>query len=473
MFTNTNTILAVDSYKASHFLAFPQEAAFMHYYIESRGGAFDRTLWFGPQAMAKTYLSKPITRADIDEAEDYFVPHGLPFNKAGWLHILNKHGGNLPLVIRALPEGVVVPTHTALMTVQNTDPAVPWLAGYAETLMLRAVWYPTTVATVSWHGKKIIRRWLAKTGGDPALADFMLHDFGARGASSGETAMLGGMAHLVNFKGTDTVEALVGARRLYGEPMAGFSIPAAEHSVITSWGREREVDAYRAMLRAAGAGMVAVVSDSYDLMHAVTELWGGSLKEEVLARGGRTIIRPDSGYPPAIVLETVQRLDAAFGHSVNEKGFKVLHPAVRVIQGDGIDLDMIDLILKTLAEAGYAAENLAFGMGGALLQKVNRDTLRFAEKASAMADREGNWRGFNKSPATDPTKASKAGRLAVIHEGGRWETVPLDGNGYRDQLIPFWRDGQMLRETTFGQVRERAAAALEAALAEPATALAA
>lgn len=469
MWTN-NIILATDSYKASHFGVFPPQTQRLHYYIESRGGLFPRTVAFGLQAFLKTYLTQPITRANIEEGAEFFAEHGEPFNREGWQHILDKHGGYLPLEIRGVAEGTVLPTHRALVTVENTDPAAFWLPGYIETALLRGVWYPTTVATLSWHAKQVIRGFLDKTSDEAEMAIlFALHDFGARGVSSSESAALGGMAHLVNFRGSDTVEGILAARRFYGERMAGFSIPAAEHSTVTSWGKEREVEAYRAHIKAWSKThkMFAVVSDSYDLWNAIQNVWGGTLKEEVLASGGRLVVRPDSGHPPTVVLRAVRMLDAIFGSKVNSKGFRVLHPSVRVIQGDGINLDSIREILTVLTEAGYSAENVAFGMGGALLQGVNRDTLKFAMKGSAVQI-EGEWTGFNKAPVDDPGKASKIGRRALISEGHGYEDVPLDGNHWRNLLQTRFRDGRLFNETTYAEVRGRANAAFTAPVLEAA-----
>lgn len=211
----------------------------------------------------------------------------------------------------------------------------------------------------------MIARHLERSG-DVAGLPFKLHDFGARGVSSLESALIGGMAHLVNFQGTDTMSALLGARTYYAEPMAGFSIPAAEHSTITAWGREGEAEAYRNMLRqfARPGSLVAVVSDSYDLEHAVTALWGRELRQAVIDSGATVVIRPDSGEPTAIVLRTVQALDAAYGSDVNAKGFKLLRH-VRVIQGDGITRESIQSIRAALQAHGCSADNVAFDQGGA------------------------------------------------------------------------------------------------------------
>ena len=454
----TNLILNTDSYKASHFLQYPAETEVVSSYIESRGGEFPQTLFFGLQAFIKEYLLKPVTTADIDEAEALFAAHGVPFFRQGWEQIVQQHGGFLPIEIQALPEGMVVPTGNALVQIRNTDPQAFWLTSYLETALLRAVWYPTTVATLSWQVKQSIRQSLENTCDNPvAELPFKLHDFGARGVSSHESAALGGMAHLVNFMGGDTVVALLAARKYYGADMAGFSIPAAEHSTITAWGCEGEADAYANMLQQFGqAGkLLAVVSDSYDIYHAVSEIWGRQLRAQVENSGATVVIRPDSGVPEDIVPEVLERLYAAFGGHVNSKGYKVLSDCVRVIQGDGVDVDSIGVILQRIQQAGFSTENVAFGMGGGLLQKVNRDTLRFAMKASAMQI-NGAWRDVYKQPVTDSGKHSKRGRLAVIRDAGVLKTIREDALSWESNLLrPVFRNGELLVDDGFNVIRTR------------------
>lgn len=467
-----NLLLNTDSYKASHWLQYPSGADATFFYVESRGGVYDRTVFFGLQSILKQYLSKPIDHADIDQAREVFAAHGEPFNEAGWRDIVDRLGGHLPLRIRAVPEGTIVPTHQALVTIESTDPAAYWVPSYLETLLLR-LWYPVTVATISWHAKQTIRQFLERTSDDPeGQLPFKLHDFGARGVSSTESAALGGMAHLVNFLGTDTVSGLLAARAYYGEAMAGFSIPAAEHSTITSWGRDREVDAYRNMLaRFAQPGrIVAVVSDSYDIFHAIREHWGKTLRQEVIDSGATLVVRPDSGDPVDIVNQCVVLLDEAFGHTVNGKGYKVLNH-VRVIQGDGINPVSIRAILERVTSYGYATDNLAFGMGGALLQQMNRDTQKFALKCSA-ARVDGEWIDVYKDPVTDKGKQSKRGRMTLMRhrEYGYFKTVPLPDEGdtplqgaapigFDDAMVTVWEDGRLLEDWSFAQVRARADAA--------------
>ncbi|MBO0612165.1 nicotinate phosphoribosyltransferase [Thiothrix fructosivorans] len=454
----TNLILNTDSYKASHFLQYPAGTQVVSSYIESRGGQFPQTLFFGLQAFIKEYLLKPVTTADIDEAEALFAAHGVPFFRQGWEQIVQQYGGFLPIEIQALPEGMVAPTGNALVQIRNTDPQAFWLTSYLETALLRAVWYPTTVATLSWQVKQSIRQSLENTCDNPvAELPFKLHDFGARGVSSHESAALGGMAHLVNFMGGDTVVALLAARKYYGADMAGFSIPAAEHSTITAWGRAGEADAYANMLQQFGqAGkLLAVVSDSYDIYHAVSEIWGRQLRAQVENSGATVVIRPDSGVPEDIVPEVLERLYAAFGGHVNSKGYKVLSDCVRVIQGDGVDVDSIGVILQRIQQAGFSTENVAFGMGGGLLQKVNRDTLRFAMKASAMQI-NGAWRDVYKQPVTDSGKHSKRGRLAVIRDAGVLKTIREDALSWESNLLrPVFRNGELLVDDGFDVIRTR------------------
>jgi len=455
-----NILLNTDSYKASMFKQYPVGTTGVYSYIESRGGDYDTTLFFGLQAFIKEYLLEPITQTDIDVAGEILEAHGEPFNREGWEYILSEHGGFLPLVIRAVPEGTVVPVKNVLATIENTDPKCFWLTTYLETALLRAVWYPTTVATQSKSIKNCIAGFLERTGDINGIG-FKLHDFGARGVSSLESAGLGGAAHLVNFMGTDTISGLLAAKSYYGAGIAGFSIPAAEHSTITSWGRDKEVEAYRNMLQQFGrtGTILAVVSDSYDVFNAAEKLWGEELKDEIIKSGATVVIRPDSGDPEAVCVRLVQILAKKFGYTTNDKGFKVLNN-VRLIQGDGVNERVIRNILGHFSVLGFSADNIAFGMGGALLQGINRDTQKFAMKCSAVrVDYE--WRDVQKDPITDSGKKSKAGRVTLWKSGGEYASgiKPPVGwtdkgyGGWSEALVTVYRDGQLISEYTFDEVR--------------------
>lgn len=450
-----NMLLDTDSYKASHYLQYPPNTTKVFSYLESRGGRYTTTVFFGLQYILMEYLSKPITEEMVTEAATFFAAHGEPFNTDGWMYIVQKHKGKLPLKIRAVPEGLIVPTSNVLMTVENTDPACFWLTSYVETLLMR-VWYPITVATQSWHCKQVIKSFLDATSDNAdAQIPFKLHDFGARGVSSCESSAIGGAAHLVNFMGSDTVMGVRLANEYYGSQMAAFSIPAAEHSTITTYGKENEVEAYRNMLRqfAKPGSLVAVVSDSYDLYNAVDNIWGKELRDEVVKSGATLVVRPDSGDPATVVLKTLQLLDKNFGSAMNTKGYKVLNH-VRVIQGDGINEESIREILKTATEAGYSADNIAFGMGGALLQQVNRDTQRFAYKASVVTV-DGKVREVFKSPATDPGKASKKGYLDLVTRisDGKFETVNHK-EAFNSIMKTVFLNGEVTQKYTLAQIRE-------------------
>ena len=455
---NKNIILNVDSYKTSHYLQYPPNTEIVSSYIESRGGDYDRSVFFGLQMFIKEYLTQPITAENIEEADDILTAHGVPFNREGWAYILNTHHGYLPIEIQAIPEGTVLPVSNVLVQAQNTDPHCAWLTSYLETALLRAVWYPTTVATRSNVCRQIIQEALEQTADSLDGLDFKLHDFGARGVSSMESAAIGGAAHLLNFMGTDTLSGVMALRRNYNADMPGFSIPAAEHSTITCWGQANEGSAYANMLKqfTGPNKVVAVVSDSYDLFNAIDHLWGDTLREQVINNGGTVVIRPDSGNPIEIVCETIQRLMNKFGYRNNSKGFQVLPDYVRVIQGDGVSPDMIAEILAVMKTNQLSADNIAFGMGGELLQNINRDTLQFAMKASAIRI-NGQWRDVYKDPVTDTGKRSKRGRLALVTDSKNgYQTIRESVLGNRDNLLDVvFHNGKLMRDEDFEHIRKR------------------
>ena len=448
-------ILNADSYKLSMFKQYPPGTKYVYDYVESRGGEYDRTVFFGLQAYIKQNLLSPITQEDIDFAAEFLKQHGEPFDREMWQHILDEHRGYLPLRIRAVPEGSVVGIKNVLLTVENTDPKCFALTTHIETSLLRGVWYPTTVATRSRAIKDIILQYLNDTG-TPELIDYKLHDFGARGVSSFDSAGLGGSAHLVNFSGTDTITGILYAQKYYNAGVCGHSIPAAEHSTITSWGRNNEKAAYQNMLNqyAKPGAFVAVVSDSYDVYNACENIWGGDLKQQIIDSGATLVVRPDSGDPEEVVTRVVEILDKKFGHTVNSKGYKVLN-YVRVIQGDGVCETAIRSILGHLKVKGYSADNIAFGMGGQLLQALDRDTQRFAMKCSAAFINE-TWIDVQKDPVTDSGKRSKKGRVTLYKtEAGDFYS-DLEKDGVEDALVTVYENGNLLVDYSFDEVRRTA-----------------
>ncbi|UNA01776.1 nicotinamide phosphoribosyl transferase [Vibrio phage PVA8] len=418
---NQNIAIATDSYKVSHWSQFPRGLEYSQYYVESRGGKFDKIMVDGMAYMCRI-LEKGVSMNDVKRAKRLFKKHfgSEVFNDKGWDIIVNELKGKLPIKIRAVKEGTVVPVKHPILTIENTDPRFGWLPGYLETFILRALWYPTTVATISFEVKKIIRQFMKKTVDDERIAEqepFKLHDFGSRGVSSGESAAIGGSAHLKNFLGTDTVEALVAVEELYAEDVedfiAGFSIPAREHSTTTIYKEVGEDQAFLNSIEQWGAALYACVMDSYDYEAAMNRVSTGRFKELIISKGGTFVARPDSGVPVDVVMKGLEILGKNVGYTINSKGYKVLHPSYRIIQGDGVNIEEIRRILSYMESKGWSAENIAFGMGGGLLQQLDRDTQRFAMKMSA-AIINGEYVSVFKMPKTDPTKASKAGFLDLI-----------------------------------------------------------
>lgn len=462
-----NPILMTDSYKLAHWMQYPPKTDGVYSYFEARTGAkYNHTLFFGLQYLLQEYLAGQVfDEYDMDDAERLITAHlgdAKLFNRAGWQHILDQHNGYLPLRIKAVPEGLVVPTNNVLMTVENTDPEVPWLTNYVETLLTH-VWYPSTVATVSWHVKQDIKRYLKMTSSEGAIPDFMLHDFGYRGATGEEAAAIGGLAHLVNFKGTDTLAAMQLAVEHYGADYSdlAFSVPATEHSVMTAEGRDGELDVLDRLIDTYPTGILSVVADSYNIYDFVKAVCARS--DVIKARDGVLVVRPDSTTdrhptPQGLTEWIVNELAHSFGSTVVRgdewQDFRTLDPHVRVLWGDGIGPEGIEAILHTLKVGGWSAENMVFGMGGGLLQKVNRDTQRFAFKSSAQKLAGEPWRDIRKEPL-DASKTSKGGRLQLINNGGTLQTVR--DQGLPDDLLQtVFENGEVVAPTTLAEVRERA-----------------
>ena len=448
------TALLSDSYKYSHYMQYPPKTEKVYSYFESRGGEFIDIIPMGIQYNIKRYLAgKVITPERIHRMNKLIDGHMGPgtFNKKGFDRLYEKHGGYLPIRIYALPEGTVAGVRQPLMAVENTDPEFFWLTNFLETLLVQ-IWYPTTVASNSFRSRKLIKKFLEDTstleGEDfDTCLNFRLHDFGQRGVSSMETAGIGGMANLLSFLGTDTVAAMIFAQDWYNEDdnyIAGFSIPASEHSTMTSWGKENEIEAFRNMLdKHKDYPLIACVSDSYDIRDAVDNKWGKILKDEILERLGTLVIRPDSGDPVFTTEYIAKSLWNNFGGTVNDKGYKVLDASVRIIQGDGIDFEMIGKILNNFKKLKFSAENIAFGSGGGLLQKWDRDTAKFAFKCSEIVV-DGETRDVRKFPMSFDSEGNY-NRSDKTSKQGRFD----------DELELIFENGVLLKEEKFSTIRER------------------
>jgi len=480
-----NLILMGDAYKYSHHKFYEDNTTLIYSYMESRGGRFNETVWYGLEMFIKEYLEGvAITQEELDEAYEYLgTKYGVfgredVFDKSKFQYIIDVHGGKLPVRIKAVPEGTVVGVKNVLMTIENTDPNCYWLTNFLETIMMQ-LWYPITVATLSREVKKIVIEYYQKTSALPehimnTVIEFVLNDFGFRGVSSVQSAGYGGSAHLINFMGSDTTVASKRICDYYNtDTVFGLSVPATEHSIMTMKGEAGEVEMMRRTLEKYPTGIVACVSDSYHILRACTEYWGTELRDLILSRpaepGNQLVIRPDSGHVVNTLKEVFAILFDKFGYTVNDKGFKVLPPQVRVIQGDGVNINSIREIYEELYRLGISAENIVFGMGGKLLQAdINRDTQNFATKA-CFAIVNGEQRDLVKSPTEidengelKPSfKKSKQGRLKLVKDytNNVYKTVTSLEDEYErahDSLVTVFEDGKLLTETPFETIRSRA-----------------
>ncbi|KAM9650870.1 nicotinamide phosphoribosyltransferase isoform 2-T2 [Trichechus inunguis] len=434
--TEFNILLATDSYKVTHYKQYPPNTSKVYSYFECREKKtenakvrkvkYEETVFYGLQYILNKYLKgKVVTKEKIQEAKEVYKEHFQDdvFNEKGWNYILEKYDGHLPIEIKAVPEGSVIPRGNVLFTVENTDPECYWLTNWIETILVQS-WYPITVATNSREQKKILAKYLLETSGSLDGLEYKLHDFGYRGVSSQETAGIGASAHLVNFKGTDTVAGIALIKKYYGtkDPVPGYSVPAAEHSTITAWGKDHEKDAFEHIVTQFSSVPVSVVSDSYDIYNACEKIWGEDLRQLIVSRSTEAplIIRPDSGNP----------------------------------------LDTVLKIVEGMKKKKWSIENVSFGSGGALLQKLTRDLLNCSFKCSYVVT---NGLGINvfKDPVADPNKRSKKGRLS-LHRTPAGNFVTLEeGKGDleeygHDLLHTVFKNGKVTKSYSFDEVRENA-----------------
>ena len=467
---NPNPLHLWDSYKDTHF--YEDIVQELLAYAEARGGEYPFTEFFSLQGiLLEHFVGKFFTQQNLDEAYEDSQAHfgaGFPYPKDEWQYILDKYDGRLPVEIRAVKEGSIVPVQNVLYTVKSTDPKCVGVGQRMETV-LQHTWYGTTVATKDRMAWMMYRDFLLETADTLDALSFQLHDFGFRGATCVQAAGRGGAAHLLNVLGTDTKVAMQYLHQFYGAPrVSGYSVPATEHSMFTIKGRAGEAEQVGAALRKYPKGIVSLVGDSYNIFNFCREILGGQYRDLIRNRDGKVVARPDSGDPVVQVPQLFDIFKEKFGIRENSKGYQVLPPCIGTLWGDGMDLYSILALLRAIKAARYSTENIVNGMGGGLLQKVNRDTQKFAIKlCNAVID------GVNvpvqKDPATDSGKKSKGGRLALLKQDkGRWVTVQdTYNNGVPfDQLELVFRNGSMHRLQTLDEIRkianEQAAEYMEA-----------
>lgn len=466
-----NPILSTDSYKLSHFPVYPDNVRGMCAYIEPRIRSNNLVTLFGLQMWIKKFLANPVKLEHIDEAEVFAKLHGEPFHRAGWEKIVREYGGIAPIKIDAVPEGLPLPAGLPLVAISCTDQDLWWVVSYLETSLQRGVWYPTTIASRDYDIKKSISHLYRQTGADISGVGFALHDFGARGVSSSESAEIGGAAHLVNFLGSDNIEGVRAANYYYYSDMSGFSVPATEHSIECSYGSDGENEYLRKVLDvyAKPGAIVSIVIDGYNVYRAAEALCT-TFKDQIIASDAKVVFRPDSGDMLEVVPRILDMQASAFGFDVNRKGYKKIRH-VGIIQGDGVDSMRIKSLLGKMAVMGYSADNVVFGSGGALLQKVDRDTMKFAQKTSAilvdkmLVGAHGGvvvkqWIPVSKNPITDPGKTSKAGRVITVRSllTGEYSCHSLSEQldvEYENIMRTVFENDVLLVDETLDKIRSR------------------
>lgn len=471
-----NFILMSDSYKVGgHWNMLPEGTTHVWSYGECRTGAqYPKSVWTGLQPIIKKHFTgRVVEQWMLDEAKPVIEAHlgdKAAMHIEGWQLIIDDFDGYLPLHIMAAPEGLIIPVSNILFGLVNTDERFAWLTNEVESILMK-FWYPTAVATRSYYIVGGIKHYADASSDVPDVWKFLLHDFGYRSATCEEQAEVGGAAILVNTLGTDTVPALKYAVEYYGRDGGaaydglGFSVPATEHSIATSYGPgEGEFVYLRTMMERYPNGILSIVGDTYGIENFVNVVVAGC-KDEILARyensvgpmPGRVVVRPDSprwedDRPEDQCLWIYDRLADMFGTTLNSKGKRVLHPAVGVLYGDGLSEEEIAAIYAKLFNAGYSVENMVVGQGGGLMQRIDRDTMRVAVKSSAQK-RNGRWFDTQKNPS-DITKASKAGRMALIKVDGEYKTVRESERGEHPNILrTVFHNGEAENEITFDELR--------------------
>jgi nicotinamide phosphoribosyltransferase len=483
----------IDGYKLDHRRQYPDGTEYVYSNWTARGTRIpdiQEVVFVGLQYFLAKYLGEEFEqffKSDIDKvaaAYERRVNGYLGPNTIGSQHIRDLHElGYLPLEFKALPEGTATPLRVPMLTVENTHPDFGWLVNYLETIMSATLWLPMTSATLAKRMRELLESYAEKTGSPKEFVDWQGHDFSFRGMGGYEAAQMSGMGHLTQFTGTDTIPAIEFIEKYYGAPedhLIGGSVAATEHSVMCAGGEDDEYETYKRILNLYPTGIVSVVSDTWDLWKVLTETVP-ALHNEIMARDGKLVIRPDSGDPSDILCGipgsyaegvktpaekgVVELLWDEFGGTITETGHKLLDSHIGVIYGDAINFDRARDILQRLEAKGFASANVVFGMGSFGYQYQTRDTFGFAMKATNVVI-NGVEKPIFKDPVTDSgTKKSLKGRLVVVKdENGNPLSLDESHAEIRDiaeangmnLLTTVWKDGIFIKSYTFDEVRANA-----------------
>lgn len=477
----TNPFLLTDYYKVGHVFQYPPDTTLVYSNLTPRNSRLtgvNDMVFFGLQYFIKEYLvtyfndhffAQPKEKVMADYKRRISTSIGdLPtYKRVEQLHDL----GYLPIEIKALPEGSLVPMKVPCITLVNTLPEFYWLTNFLETILSAITWQPCTSATIAFQYRKLLNRYAAETGMPAEFVQWQGHDFSFRGMSSLESALLSGMGHLLSFTGTDTIPAIDGLEYYYGadaeKELVGGSVAATEHSVMCSGSKDGELETFRRLITEVyPSGIVSIVSDTWDLWKVCTE-YITALKETILQRDGKVVIRPDSGDPVKIICGNpdgrteaerkgvVELLWDVFGGSVTDKGYKLLDPHIGAIYGDSINLERAEAICDGLKQKGFATQ-VVFGIGSFTYQYNTRDTFGLAMKATYV-EVDGEGREIFKNPVTDDgTKKSATGLLQVVKENGKYtlnDKVTWEEEKKGD-LQTVFKNGKIVKEYTLKEIRE-------------------
>lgn len=510
MITNINPMNLIDGYKADHRRQYPKGTEFVYSNFtprQTRIKDVDEVVFVGLQYFIMEYLIERWNKGFFERPKDivlseykrrmnnYLGKDAVPCEHIEELYDL----GYLPIKIKALPEGTLVPIGVPVFTIVNTLPKFFWLTNYLETLMSNILWKPITSATTAFQYRKRFEEYADKTGYDKSFIQWQGHDFSFRGMSGIEDALLSGAGHLFSFSGTDTIPAIDFLEKYYNadsdKELIGGSVPATEHSVMSMGDVEGEINTFRKLItKLYPNGIVSIVSDTWDFWKVMTE-YLPILKEDILSRDGRTVIRPDSGDPVDIICgkdhmeengvyypentaENIAKGDSyylnnpiseaeakgayetlwdIFGGTINEKGYKVLNSKIGLIYGDSITLERQKEILSRLERKGFCASNLVLGIGSFTYEYVTRDTFGFAMKAT-WGQVDGVEKNIFKNPKTDSGfKKSAKGLLHVYEEDGKLKLMDQVSKDVENTglLETVFVDGQLIKQTSLSEIRER------------------
>ncbi len=480
----TNPLLYTDGYKVDHRRQYPEGTSLVYSNWtprKSRIEGVEEIVFFGLQYFIKKYIiadfdNNFFARPKEEVLREYTrrINNYLGSNAVGIDHIGDLHDlGYIPMVFKALPEGVSVPIRVPMFTMFNTKTEFFWLTNYFETILSTTVWMPCNSATIAKQYRLILDKYAAETSSVPEFVDWQGHDFSMRGMAGLEAALMSASGHLLSFTGTDTIPAIDFLEEYYNansdEELVGGSVAATEHSVMSMGTNEGEMQTFKRLVTEVYPnGVVSVVSDTWDLWKVLTE-YLPALKSEILAREGKVVIRPDSGDPVKIICGNaegeheaerkgvVELLWDIFGGQVNDKGYKELDAHIGAIYGDSITLERARNICEGLKAKGFASTNVVLGVGSFTYQYNTRDTFGFAMKAT-YGEVNGEGRNIYKDPVTDDgTKKSAKGLIKIVKDGDSYalvDQVSWEEEG-RGELKEVFRDGKLLVDEKLSDIRSR------------------